>query len=184
MGEQFDLFDRGQRPTAPSLLASTIEPLPERVRVMSMWHEWAAAVAACADGHPEAKSIETRDWPLPYPSESYPSRWLAIHASQRANGPVPGRVEPFPKFPPVQPGALCALVYVAACRPLVPEDRAKALRYHPDVYAWELRYVRRLAPVPMRGPQKFGSVDRNVVVKALLELSPSVRNLLALQKLA
>lgn len=143
--------------------------LPERVRVLSLWHRWAAAVAAVADGRADAKSIETRRWPWPYEPG-----WLAIHAGLRADGELPAidgitpeRVEPFPAFPAVTPGALCALVWVARCRPLLPEDKPCALVYCPGLWAWELERVHRLAPVPMRGPQKVASVPRELILGAL-----------------
>lgn len=39
--------------------------------------------------------------------------------------------------------------------------------YHDGLFAWYLENVRRLAPVKMRGPQKFASVPREVVIEAL-----------------
>lgn len=161
----------------PLLLAAppTDLNLPERVRVLSLWRRWAEAVAAVADGHPQAKDLETRDWPFPYPSESYPSRWVVIHAAQRFDHPLSGRIEPFPTFPSVEPGALCALVWVARCRPLLPEDRARALVYREGLWAWELERVHRLAPVKMRGPQKWGSVERAVVLDALARAQETKR---------
>jgi len=130
--------------------------LPERVRVLSLWHRWAAHVAA------GSKSIETRRWAWPYEPG-----WLAIHAALRADGDVEGRLEPFPEAPPVEPGTLCALVWVARCRMLMPEDLPRALCYAPDRWAWELERVQRLRSGRMRGPQKFGSVPRAMVIEAL-----------------
>lgn len=130
--------------------------LPERVRVLCLWHSWAALVAA------GLKTIETRTWDWPYEPG-----WLAIHASKRADGDVPGRIQFPSNVPPVVPGALCALVWVAGSAPLRREHATKAFVYRDGLFAWYLENVRRLAPVKMRGPQKFASVPREVVLEAL-----------------
>ncbi len=130
--------------------------LPERVRVLSLWGRWCSAVRS------GLKGIETRRWPWPYEPG-----WLALHAAQRWDGEIAGRLEPFPEVAPVEPGALCCLVWVAGCRPLVLEDRAAALLYVPGLWAWPLERVKPLRPVAMRGPQKFASVERAVILAAL-----------------
>lgn len=135
--------------------------LPERVLVLSLWWRWAAAVAA------GIKTIETRTWPWPYGPG-----WLAIHAAKREDGPIEGERIPWTALsaiPPVDPGALCALVYVADCRPIVRADQGAALIYRPGLYAWclEPASTMRLRPVKMRGPQKFSSVDREIIYAAL-----------------
>ncbi len=130
--------------------------LPDRVRVLSLWSLWAAAVAA------GVKTIETRRWQWPYEPG-----WLVIHAAQRSDGPIAGRVEPFPAVPHVTPGALCALVWVSGSRPLVPADAHRALVYQEGLWAWDLQRIHRLKAIKMRGPQKFSSVDRDVIIEAL-----------------
>lgn len=138
--------------------APSVVLLPERVRVISLWHSWAALVAG------GFKTIETRRWDWPYEPG-----WLAIHAAKRADGDVPGRL-PFPhpaNVPPVEPGALCALVWVAGSGRLQPEHATRAYVYWRGLFAWFLEDVRRLKPVKMRGPQKFSSVPREAVLEAL-----------------
>lgn len=110
------------------------------------------------------KTIETRRWRW-----SFGPSWLAIHATKREDGDIPGRVEPFPDVPPVTPGTLCALVWVARCRPLEVGDKDRALVYQDGLWAFELEHLFRLAPVPWKGPQKIGYVDRDVVVNALAD---------------
>ena len=145
---------------AQALLLDPGRALPPRVWCISLWWKWAALVAA------GIKTIETRHWEWPYgPS------WLAIHASQRPDGTVAGRSCPLPEAPPVQPGALCALVWVEGCRELLPEDEPRALCYAPGRFAWPLSDVRRLAPVPMRGPQKLARVDRAIIEQALARIA-------------
>lgn len=136
--------------------------LPDRVRVISLWSRWAAAVAA------GAKTIETRRW-----SWKGGPAWLAIHAGltfDRLGGfgeTEADRHSPWPTVPDVQPGALCALVRVTGCRRLVLEDKPAALLYLPNCYAWTLDQIHRLAPVSMRGPQRFSSVPQSVILDAL-----------------
>lgn len=152
MGPQGGLFD---------VAAGNPLALPTLVRVISLWWMWAQRVRS------GDKTIETRTWPWPYDAG-----WLAIHAAQRADGDIVGTRVPWAELPPceaVTPGSLCALVWVAACRPLVESDLGAALIYRPGLKAWCLdsARTRRLRPVPMRGPQKFSSVDRDVIYGAL-----------------
>lgn len=131
----------------------------ERYRVVSLWARWAMAVA---DG---IKTIETREWAIdPGP--------IVIHAGKQLDGDMPGRVEPFPSVHYVPPGTICALAWIAKCRPLVPEDRSRALVYRPGLYAWELEHISRLAPFPFIGPRKLGYIDSAIVIEALHRLNP------------
>lgn len=133
--------------------------LPERVKVVSLWARWAMAVA---EG---IKTLETREWEIdPGP--------LVIHAGKQLDGDIPGRIEPFPWVRHVQPGTICALVWVVKCRPLVPEDKPRALVYRPGLFAWELEHRIRLAPVPMTGPRKIGYIDRTMVLEAMNRANP------------
>lgn len=52
-------------------------PLPERVRVISLWEPYASLVV---NGR---KTIETRKWPWPYDAS-----WLVIHAAKRLDKSV------------------------------------------------------------------------------------------------
>jgi len=132
--------------------------LPEVVMVLSFWGRWLDLMLA------NIKRIETREWAFPY----LPG-WIGLHASLTHDRPMPG-VEFAPNIPSLERGARGALVGIAqvvGCRPLVREDLAEALLYGPERYAWRLGRVIRLAPVPMRGPQKFVGVLRPLVEKAL-----------------
>lgn len=135
--------------------------LPERVPVLSFWGNWARAVAA------GIKTIDSRTW-----AWTLGPTWVAVHASKQFDGDIPGRIEPFPSSPYVPEGALCALVWISESRPLVPEDKPKALVYRPGLFAFELHHLFRLAPVQMKGPRKIGYVDRLVVARALVAGNP------------
>ncbi len=138
-----------------SLLPS--DALPERVRVLSLWQPYASLVI---DG---VKTIETRTWPWPYEPG-----WLCIHAAQHIDRAAVRRLRldhPVPDWPG---GVLLGLVWVTGSRPLLPEDERAACFYEPGRYAWPLERARPFAhPVKMRGPQKFASVARDVVLAAL-----------------
>lgn len=130
------------------------EDVPEIVRVISLWSRWAAAVY---DG---IKTIETRRWAWPYEPG-----WLAIHAAKQWDKPsMPGRLQPFPEVSRVQSGALIALVHIDGCRPLRHEDLNAALIYREGLFAWPMSRLVRLRPHIMRGPQKFSSVPRSVLI--------------------
>jgi hypothetical protein len=133
-------------------------PLPERVRLISLWGRWAAAVAA------GVKPLETRSWRWPYAPG-----WVGICAARRYDGKIDGQIiDPFPEVARVEPGAIVALAFVTGSRLLLPADLPRSLVYGPRLWAWELAIVRRIAPVPMaRCPQKFASVGRAVIERAI-----------------
>lgn len=135
-----------------------LHPLPDMVRVISLHQPFAGLVCA------GLKTLETRRWPWPYPPG-----WLVVHAAKRCD---PKAVRKFgAKVAPFRSpqGVLLGLVWVDGCRPLVPEDEARAWAYEPNRFAWELKHARTFTrAVPMvRGPQKFASVMREMVVHAL-----------------
>lgn len=134
-------------------------PLPDRVRVISLWEPYASLVV---DGR---KTLETRTWPFPYP----PS-WLVIHAAKHVDLAACDRLglNPFVR-PKGTAGACIGLVWVSGpSRPLLREDEAAACFYEEGRYAWPLEHARRFkAPYAMRGPQKFASVSRDVVLDAM-----------------
>lgn len=138
---------------------TTQRELPPMVRVIALHDPYASLVV---DG---VKTLETRTWTWPYS----PS-WLVIHASKKVDGEACVRLglNPFTRTIG-SAGALIGIVWVAGpSRPLLPEDEKAACFYAPDRYAWPLESARRFAkPVPFRGPQKFASVSRDVVVDAL-----------------
>lgn len=132
-------------------------PLPAKVHVISLWEPYATLVV---DGK---KTLETRTWPWPYDAS-----WLVIHAAQRVDAEACRRLG-LPKAGYVG-GRLLGLVWVSGpSRLLLPEDEAAAYFYAPDRQAWPLKHAQRfVAPVQFRGPQKFASVDRDVVIRALV----------------
>ncbi len=131
-------------------------PLPARVRVIALWEPYASLVV---DGK---KVIETREWPWPYDSS-----WLVIHASHRVDAGACARLG-LPRKGYVG-GHIIGMVWVdAPSRPLLPEDEKAACFYAPDRYAWPLKHANRfVSSVPFPGPQKFSSVEKDVVVRAL-----------------
>jgi hypothetical protein len=131
-------------------------PLPDMVRVISLWEPYASLVV---DGK---KTIETRTWPWPYESS-----WLVIQAAKHLDKSVCNRLG-LPFFGYLS-GQLAGLVWVEApSRLLLPEDEAAACFYAADRYAWPLKHARRFVHhEPFRGPQKFSSVDRSVVLRSL-----------------
>ena len=135
---------------------TTRRELPPMVRVISLWEPYASLVV---DG---IKALETRTWEWPYS----PS-WLVIHASKRFDKEAAKRLK-LPLGFHVASGVLIGIVWVAGpSRPLLPEDEKAACFYAPARYAWPLESARRFAkPVPFRGPQKFASVSRDVVIDA------------------
>jgi hypothetical protein len=135
--------------------------LPERLKLLSLWGKWAMAVA---EGK---KTIETREWPWPYDPGP-----LVIHAGKQLDGDIQGRIDHFPNVKQPVPGSLCALVWVARCRPLVPEDAPRALVYRPGLFAWELEHIRPLFPIPFKGPRKIGHIDREIVLQSLWRANP------------
>lgn len=132
-------------------------PLPDRVRVISLWEPYASLVV---DG---CKTLETRTWPFPYP----PS-WLVVHASKHIDRGACARLGLDPENFTTR-GVLLGLVWVGGpSRPLLPTDEIAACFYEPGRYAWPLEHARRFkTPYTMRGPQKFASVSRDVVLDAM-----------------
>ncbi len=132
-------------------------PLPERVRVISLWEPYATLVV---NG---TKTIETRTWPWPYGAG-----WLVIHAAKRVVDKAVCNRLGLPFFGYLS-GQLAGLVWVdAPSRALLPEDEAAACFYAPDRYAWPLQHAHRFVHHELfRGPQKFSSVDRGVVLRSL-----------------
>lgn len=130
--------------------------LPPRVRVISLWEPYATLVV---DG---VKTIETRTWNWPYE----PS-WLVIHAARHFAKDVGKRLGITLKQ--CSPGKeLIGMVWVKGSRPLLPEDEKAACFYEPGRFAWLLEASRRFTkPIPFRGPQKFASVERDVVINVL-----------------
>lgn len=131
-------------------------PLPERIRVISLWEPYATLVV---NG---TKTIETRTWPWPYD----PS-WLVIHAAKYLDKSVCRRLNI--SIEGYLSGVLAGMVWVdAPSRPLVPEDEKAACFYAENRHAWTLKHARRFVHhEPFRGPQKFSSVDRSVVLRSL-----------------
>jgi hypothetical protein len=141
MGIQLDLF---------------ADDLPEWLRVLALHEPYASLVV---DG---IKTIETREWPWPYPPG-----WLVVHAAKKYNKAVALRLGLPPK-PSAPGGRLIGLVWVTGSRPLVPEDEKAACFYEPDRFAWPLeRHRRFVKPIPFPGPQKFASIERGRVLEAL-----------------
>jgi hypothetical protein len=160
MTTNLSLFDRVAVPESTGLLRIKnllhLYPLPSMVRVIALWEPYASLVV---DGK---KTIETREWPWPYDSI-----WLVIHASHRVDSGACARLG-LPKKGYVG-GHIIGMVWVAApSRPLLPEDEQAACFYAPDRYAWPLKHaIRFVSAAPFPGPQKFSSVERDVVVQAL-----------------
>lgn len=154
------LFDSAVAPSSTGLLRIKnllhLYPLPARVRVIALWEPYASLVV---DG---TKTIETREWPWPYDSS-----WLVIHASHKVDAGACARLR-LPKKGYVG-GHIIGMVWVdAPSRPLVPEDEKAACFYAPDRYAWPLKHATRfVSSVSFPGPQKFSSVDNDVVIRAL-----------------
>lgn len=96
------------------------------MRQLSVKQPWASMIA---DGH---KTIETRTWATPYRG------LILVCASKRPSNMGPAGV------------ALC-VAYLVECRRLVKADRPAALCYGPDLWAWVLADVRRVAPFPVEG---------------------------------
>lgn len=108
------------------------------------------------------KTIETRTWPWPYDAS-----WLVIHATKRLEWSVCKRHGlPFNGY---LSGQLAGLVWVdAPSRELLPEDEPAAFFYAENRHAWPLKHACRFVHnEPFRGPQKFASVDRSVVLRSL-----------------
>jgi len=132
--------------------------LPERIPCISLHGPYDALVV---DGD---KPIESRTWPWPYPPG-----WLVVHAAHHVQRVVVTKYS-IPEHRLTPRGCYLGLVHVDGCRPLLPEDEAKAFNYQPDLHAWLLSGARRFPqPIPVaRGPQKFVYLPRAFVVAALL----------------
>ena len=140
-------------------LFAGVQPLPERVRVISLHEPYATLVV---NG---IKTIETRTWDWPYE----PS-WLAIHAAKRFDKDAFTRLRMTDAYhaAALPGGGIVGLVWVASSRILLPSDEAAACFYAPNRFAWILTHATRFAKlVPFPGPQKFSSVDRSIILSAL-----------------
>jgi hypothetical protein len=108
------------------------------------------------------KTIETRTWAWPYE----PS-WLVIHAARHFAKDVGAKF----RMTPAQcsPGKeLIGMVWVKGARQLLPTDETAACFYEPNRFAWMLERATTFThTIPFRGPQKFASVERDVVLGAL-----------------
>jgi hypothetical protein len=133
--------------------------LPPRVRVISLWEPYASLVV---DG---VKTIETRTWEWPYDAS-----WLVIHAAKHFDKATFSRLKLSDAYraTALPGGGLIGLVWVSGSRQLLPEDEKAACFYAPNRFAWLLERPRRFGNVvPFRGPQKFASVERQVVLSAM-----------------
>lgn len=141
-------------------------PLPDMVRVISLHQPFAGLVVA------GLKTLETRTWPWPYEPG-----WLAIHAAKKVDKKAmqyfgkggPGARHAGKVAPHWQPqGVVLGLVWVDGCRPLLAEDFDQAWFFEANRFAWILKHpLAFTTPIPMRGPQKFASIPRRVVMQAL-----------------
>lgn len=137
------------------------DDFPEHLPVLSLWQPYAGLIAV------GDKTIETRRWRWPFPPG-----WLVVHAARRIDDEAMARLGKLAAPHADVRGALVAVVWVAGCRPLVPDDETSARRYLPGLFAWPLERVQRFAaPIPWRGSQGFRYVDRAVVLQALSDVS-------------
>ncbi len=140
--------------------------LPEKVPCLSFWQPYAQLVIA------GVKTLETRNWPWPYPSG-----WLVIHeakhldrkAALRPREVLSASRDDRAARSDSHGGKAIGIVWVAApSRQLLPEDEPAACFYEKGRLAWPLeRSLSFAEPIVMRGPQKFVFLECRTVLRAL-----------------
>jgi len=106
------------------------------MKAISLHQPWASWIA---EGK---KTIETRFWRTHYRGD------LLIVSTKK------------PAYQNLPLGKALCVVTVVNCRPMMPDDEDKAkCGYHPAVWAWELKDIRRIEPFAVKGSRGFYEVD-------------------------
>ena len=104
------------------------------MKALSVMQPWANMIA---DGK---KTIETRWWRTGY------------------RGPLLICSSKHPSIPPA--GCAIAICQLADCRPMRPDDEpAAGCLYMPNIFAWILKDIQRITPVPVRGQPGLFDVE-------------------------
>ena len=137
------------------------------MKAISLWQPWASLVAV------GAKRYETRHWPAP---DGLVGQRVAIHAAKRTSE-LHRREEP--RFMRALPsgelplGALVATARLHVVVSITPQDVAAVFAqpsdefwfgdWTPGRYAWALRDVHRIDPIPYRGSQGWFDVPDELI---------------------
>lgn len=139
------------------------------MKAVPLWQPWASLVAV------GAKRVETRHWPAP---GYLVGRRIAIHATKTRDWLHMCDEEPFNEYlggqaPRLPLGAVIATVVLDRCREITYE---KALEleernwhefafgnYEPGRFAWVLRDVEAIDPIPFRGSQGIFEVPDHLL---------------------
>jgi hypothetical protein len=118
------------------------------MRALSIRQPWAGLISL------GQKNIELRTWRTHYRGEL-----LIVSSAKKL--PVPYSMQDTPGF---GFGVAVAIVELVNCREATPEDAERACcPISPGEYAWELRLVLRVAPVPIKGKLNFFEVDDSLI---------------------
>ena len=106
------------------------------MKAISLHQPWASWIAL------GKKTIETRFWYTKYRGE------LLIVSTKQ------------PKYNNLPLGKALCIVRVTDCRPMQIDDEKKSLcGFHPALYSWILKDIRRIEPFSVKGSQRFYEVD-------------------------